>query len=300
MVQAEEIESEEVGENIRAVEATKLEDLLSAIYLRRREIPSFQRLSDLVEMGDFYCALPAVSIFVEANLHNSPGLLRDISHMPSDMLGEATKLRSRTLFREAFIHIVGQWSEEMQRAWGPPNLGVDLEDNARRELEDLVELYYGRLCAKLVTANSFLLNCCVKEPRVWVGKQERKEWQIRNDLEDLRWEIIRGELQFQQGTFSEASFSAYERLYNASFMPTPEQTERYRVLRGKGKYGTAHLAQELGREVADLVRDKLGPLMQNFLQLNNSVGGDKASYNYFLCTNLADEDLPWNGDELEW
>ena len=97
-----------MGEGMWIAEVTKLEDMLNAFYRRRREIPSFERLSDLVDMGDFYCALPTISTFVEANLQNSPGLLRDIPRRTSELLGKAIKLRSRTLFREAFIHHVGQ------------------------------------------------------------------------------------------------------------------------------------------------------------------------------------------------
>ena len=83
-------------------------------------------------------------------------------------------------------------------------------------------------------------------------------------------------------------------------MPTSEQTERYRVLRCKGKYGKGHLAQELRGEVMDLVHDKLSPLMRNFLRLDIVPWGYKANHEYFLCTDLDDEHLPWNDDELDW
>jgi hypothetical protein len=297
-MQTQEIDNEVVGGAIQAVEAIKLEDLLSAFYLRRREISSFKQLNDLVDMADFWCALPTVSMFVEANLHNSPGLLVEIPNIAPELMVTATKLRSRTLFREAFIHIVGRWSE-MESDWNASELIDPPGENGCRELRCLAEFYHGRLCSQLVDVNSFLLNCCVKEPRVSVGKQQQKDWQAENDLEDLKSEIIRGELQFHQGVFGKSRFSTYERLYFASFMPNPEQTERYGVLRCKAKYGTPHLARELQAEVVGLVREKLGPVMRNYLQLDTSVF-PKADFDYFLCTDLEERDLPWDADEREW
>ena len=236
-------------------------------------------------MADYYCALPIVSIFLDANPPTDLSFLRDIPDKAPQLLSYARKLRSLKLFKEAFVHVVGQW-----HLWGE-----DKREDFRRDVDTrllcLVEIYHGRVREKVATVSQYLLGCSLGS----VGYYPLT-------VDAITREIVREELQKWGHHFDEereAEF--YRHVYETSFTPNSEQTERYRVHRARPKRELAELAKDLQNEVTKNVHKRLDPLMENYLLLDR--GGDGAGegrFYYFLCTELADEDLPWDVDQLEW
>ena len=71
--------------------------------------------------------------------------------------------------------------------------------------------------------------------------------------------------------------------------------------RSRPKHELADLARELQNEATNSVHKRLNLLMENHLLLDHSgYGAGQGRFTYFLCTELADEDLPWDIDQFEW
>src|SRR6266498_6026911 len=96
-MQTEVDETTILDEAAQITAAEALEDLLNIFYLRRYRVKHFKRLDYLVAMADYYCALPIVSIFLDANLPTDPSLLSEIPDSAPQLLSCVRKLRSSTL-----------------------------------------------------------------------------------------------------------------------------------------------------------------------------------------------------------
>ncbi|CZR55435.1 uncharacterized protein PAC_05323 [Phialocephala subalpina] len=85
--------------------------LICAIYTRPYVIYSFKCLQTLVELADYYRALPIVSRTLDSVLLNGDKRNICVREDCYDILALAAKLRNKLLFREALIHIVGSTDE---------------------------------------------------------------------------------------------------------------------------------------------------------------------------------------------
>ncbi|TVY41343.1 hypothetical protein LOCC1_G005648 [Lachnellula occidentalis] len=87
------------------------ERLLLAIYRKRFRVTSVGELARVVELANFYCALPAVAQSLDGVLLDSPETVEKIPQHSIATLEIAYKLRHSILFREALIHVVATWVE---------------------------------------------------------------------------------------------------------------------------------------------------------------------------------------------
>jgi len=63
----------------------------------------------LLEVADLYCSRSVVAARIEHRLLSSPDIAQALAHRALEFLNLATKVRSRKLFKDAFIHLVGRW-----------------------------------------------------------------------------------------------------------------------------------------------------------------------------------------------
>ncbi|KAI9846816.1 MAG: hypothetical protein M1838_001139 [Thelocarpon superellum] len=314
------------------------QQLLDALYSRRSILCTMRELRQLVQLADFYLALPIVSTFVDANLHESPGLTRSIPAHATEALSLAKTIRSPVLFREAFVHAVGQKglctfndASASASTHAPATLGANLTQ--------LIDKHHGLLRARVAEASHALLCICSRtsdsesydSSTLWAGMVER---QIKEKLRSLRHSL---------SLENEAAF--YGSLYENTFEPDPELC----------KIAAKHLFQSLEEVTRHMrsaataaVRAALRPLMLNSLRLHSEPlyvvamplpdhergerrsatatvtatppttttttggsggaggsgsGSGNASSSlppYFLCTDVSNEELPWDEAELDW
>lgn len=98
-----------------AAEVMTFRCLLSAMYNRPFEIDEFPTLKALTRLADFYCALPVLSASLASSLLTSPIFREDndpFSFAGWSRIGLtlAKKLRNPALFRESFVHVVGDYT----------------------------------------------------------------------------------------------------------------------------------------------------------------------------------------------
>ncbi|KAI9814680.1 MAG: hypothetical protein M1832_005679 [Thelocarpon impressellum] len=104
--------------------------LLDAFYGRRFKLGTVDALDCLVRQAHYYLALPALSIPVDAGLHADLDLIAEISANACCVLQLAADIRSATLFREAYVHVIGQRGlDECHRSKMEPKLEVLAGEN---------------------------------------------------------------------------------------------------------------------------------------------------------------------------
>lgn len=82
--------------------------LLCSVYNRPFSVATWKTLERLVEMADYYCALPCLSRTLLAAIHRGPP--QDICAQPAKCLSAATKLRNPELFKDSLIHMLRPWN----------------------------------------------------------------------------------------------------------------------------------------------------------------------------------------------
>ncbi|KAF4637464.1 hypothetical protein G7Y89_g620 [Cudoniella acicularis] len=85
-------------------------NILCALFNRQYQIVDCNELIRMTRLADYLCCLPIVSSSVYQALFTSPGFIPTISRNACALLEASYKLRHKVLFKEAFIHVLGPWS----------------------------------------------------------------------------------------------------------------------------------------------------------------------------------------------
>ncbi|PGH08488.1 hypothetical protein AJ79_05977 [Helicocarpus griseus UAMH5409] len=272
-------------------ETRSLEQLMNAFYMKSSTLQNLGELEKLVQTADFYGALPIVSTFVEANLHNSKELCTSMGdgHI-SDVVKTlclARKLKAATLFREAFIYVISCCEDEE----GYEEVMDELTSQDNEDLIPLVNLYYARLCRKITEAHFFIIKCCMDHQYVL----RQQDSTIQEKQTAIISEVIRNGIQPIIGEDS-PKFSAefFNNVCRAPFTPTSEQALRYGEVT-QSEDGVAVLSRRLQKETVKHVKKALWPVLRDETQfcINGAEYETSSKYDIFVCTVLHERDLPW-------
>lgn len=147
--------------------------LLCAMYTRPYRVEDVAELETITRLADFYCALPIVSGTLSGALLGSPMLRRDpdpenqgyndFARKAGRLIFVAKKLRHTVLFRECFIHLVGNLQDEDYLGDTVLNLKND------KELWLLLTEGYARMCQLLLKAHQAFVISTVQ--RYWSPQQ---------------------------------------------------------------------------------------------------------------------------------
>jgi hypothetical protein len=127
-------------------------NLLCAIRGQTYRIADVEQLERLVELGDYYRALPVLSHPSYAAILNSYSFLDLIPDNAVKLLPIAAKLRNVPLFKDCLIHLTGPWTKPRHLELTDPKL----QRAARR--------VYNGVCATVIKAQENLLLAASTEP----------------------------------------------------------------------------------------------------------------------------------------
>lgn len=108
---------------------------------------AYTQCKSLLSLADMYDALPVIGPRVDHHLLQFQGrLFKQIAKYPPSYLKLAYLARSKTIFKEALIHVVGQWpaGERHLRNTLPDNV-LDVVDDKVDELVDMLERVEAKL-----------------------------------------------------------------------------------------------------------------------------------------------------------
>lgn len=286
----------------------------------------------LLHLADMYDALEIAGSRVDHHLLRfGARLFKQIAKYPPSYLKLGYMARSRTIFTEALIHVVGQWPLAAPQLRGQVDSNVMelLEDKVDelRELEERVESKLWRLNLttsrgeRVTPSNDFLS---------WLAISLFRQWLAENTTPAPSG-ILKDSSQPGTGTAAQSTRASSRGGNHAASQrvsqPPPTHSQLapnnsgriYRLLGSSDpsvylnrdelkrflKTPSAQLSTDLYtrdnlkrferrvEEVKNLARDAVKPLMRNFLELDLR-DLSPAGLGHLTCTRLETRDIPWD------
>lgn len=260
----------------------------------------------LLQLADMYDAIGVIGPRVDHHLLRFQGRLwKQIAKYPPSYLKLGYMARSKAIFAEAMVHVVGQWPAAMPQLRNQvPDAVLDLIEDKVEDMDELkvkIEVKLFRLSlttsrGERVSPSSNWLD--------WMAVSLFRQWLAENT------------------TPPPAPILKSPR--NTSTTPLPPNTNNQnfntgRVFRLIGAGGAGYLGHDeckrflrlqhdqynrenLKRferrieEVKNKAKDAVKPLMRNFLELDLREGG----LPYLTCTRTDPQDFPWDEVEGGW
>ncbi|TWU75656.1 hypothetical protein ED733_007194 [Metarhizium rileyi] len=273
---------------------------------------AYVQCKSLLALADQYDALPVVGPRVDHHmLQFQSRLWKQIAKYPISYLRLGYLSRSRVIFQEALIHVVGQWpvGERSIRA-ALPDVVLDIIEDKVDELEEIISRVEGRLFRLTLTTakgervtpgNSYLDWLVVSLFRQWLADNTSPQPSPQ-----------------RHGGSRSSSNSNSNSNRPAPPPPVPPLTSIGRAYRTLGSGNTSaflshddckkflKLTPELYRrdnlrrfekrmdELKAMARDLVRPLLGSGLELD-SAGSSRTSdgISYLTCTAVGNRDLPW-------
>lgn len=283
----------------------------------------------LLHLADMYDALEIAGPRIDHHLLRfGSRLFKQIAKYPPSYLKLGYLARSRTIFTEAMIHVVGQWPAAAPQLRGQVETNVMeiLEDKVDelRELEERVESKLWRLNLttsrgeRVNPSNDFLSWLAVSLFRQWLAEITTPG--TTGILKDTTRPGSNSTNQTTRVASRSSNHVASQRVQQPAAQPAPLATGRiYRILGSTDPSGYLHRDElkrflkspsgQLGMdfytrdnlkrferridEIKNLARDAVKPLMRNFLELDLRDFGP-AGLGYLTCTRVEDRDVPWD------
>lgn len=281
----------------------------------------------LLHLADMYDALEIVGSRVDHHLLRfGARLFKQIAKYPPSYLKLGYLARSRTIFTEALIHVVGQWplaAPQLRRGQTDTAVMDLIEDKVDevQELQDRVEAKLWRLTLttsrgeRVTPTNDYLGFLAISLFRQWLAE----------NTTPTPAPILKDSGRSSNSTAPAAGARSNSRTASSNHIasqrvqppppPAPPSPGRIYRLLGSSTPTTYLTHDELKRflklspdlytrenlkrferrmdEIKNLARDAVRPLMRNFLELDLSTFGP-AGLGYLTCTRVEDADLPWD------
>lgn len=286
---------------------------------------AYTECKSLLALADMYDALPVTGPRVDHHLLGfGSRLFKQIAKYPPSYLKLGYLARSRVIFSEALIHVVGQWPSALPNlrngSYAPlPSSVLDLIEDKYEDLEDLKARVESKLFRLSLTtsrgervgpSNAYL---------DWLAVSLFRQWLIENItpppapiLKNSSANAASPTGQASQSSSSKPSAppdpaARVYRLIGSSssqaYLPHDE-LKRFLKIHPTPSTDSVYSRETLKRferkmdEIKRLAREIVKPLMRNFLEVELKSAaehaGSGAGVPYLTCTRVEEADLPWN------
>lgn len=280
----------------------------------------------LLHLADMYDALEIVGSRVDHHLLRfGAKLLKQIAKYPPSYLKLGYLARSRSIFTEALIHVVGQWPAAAPQLRSQIDANVmDLIEDKVDELEEQQQRVESKLWRLTLTTSRGERVTPSNDFLSWLAMSLFRQWIAENTTpahtgilkEPSRPDSRMTQQNGRSDRRSSSNHVASQRVQPLA-PPPPAPASSGRVYRLLGSTSnSAYLSHdELKRflklqpdlytrdnlrrferrmdEIKNLARDAVKPLMRNFLELDIGSFGP-GGLGYLSCTRLDSQDLPWD------
>lgn len=264
---------------------------------------AYVECKSILQLADMYDALGVIGPRVDHHLLRFQGRLwKQIAKYPPSYLKLGYMARSKAIFAEAMVHVVGQWPQGINQLRGQiaePVLEL-IEDKVDEidELKVKIEVKLFRLSLTTsrgdrVSPSSNWLD--------WMAVSLFRQWLAENTTPPPAPILKSPRASGSRGVGTDAP------------LPPPPAFNTGRVFRLLGQGGSSYLSHDeckrflrlssdqynrenLKRferrinEIKEKAKDAVKPLMRNFLELDLREGG----LPYLTCTRIDPQDFPWD------
>lgn len=291
---------------------------------------AYTECKSLLALADMYDALPVTGPRVDHHLLGfGSRLFKQIAKYPPSYLKLGYLARSRVIFSEALIHVVGQWPSALPNlrngSYAPlPNSVLDLIEDKYEDLEDLKARVESKLLRLSLTtsrgervgpSNAYLDWLAVSLFRQWLIENTTPPPApiLKNSSNSAPPNVQGSQTTSSRPTVPSDPTARVYRLVGSSssqaYLPHDE-LKRFLKLHPTPSSDSPYSRETLKRferkmdEIKRLAREIVKPLMRNFLELETKSSSEHANSNitvqespglpYLTCTRVEEADLPWS------
>ncbi|KAL4817991.1 hypothetical protein BDW67DRAFT_158305 [Aspergillus spinulosporus] len=279
----------------------------------------------LLALADMYDALPVTGPRVDHHLLGfGSRLFKQIAKYPPSYLKLGYLARSRVIFSEALIHVVGQWpaGQSALRRGPLPPLVMDIIEDKFEDLEDLKARVDSKLLRLTLTTsrgervnpqNAYLDWLAVSLFRQWLVDNTtpppppilKNNTSTNNSRAASAMTSTTLTANRPTDTPSTATTISSARVYRLIGSPSPqaylshEELKKFLKVHPTPSSESLYTREVLKRferkmdEIKRLAREIVKPLMRNFLELDLKGGEFNDTIPYLTCVKVEDEDIPW-------
>jgi len=271
----------------------------------------------LLQLADMYDALEVIGPRIDHHLLRFQGRLwKQIAKYPPSYLKLGYLARSKVIFSEALVHVVGQWPSGQHQLRGQvPQAVLELIEDKVDELEETKARVESKLWRLTLTTSR---GERVTPHNAWLDWQMMSLWRqwFAENTTPQPASILKppSSSSSRRGSSRDARSSRDAQASTLTLSTTirqpPPPLNTGRIFRKIGSSGSAYLghdevkkflkispelysrdnvrrAERRLEELKNLARDVVKPLMRNFLELDLREGG----LPYLVCTKMEERDL---------
>ncbi|KAL4962344.1 uncharacterized protein BDV14DRAFT_178443 [Aspergillus stella-maris] len=281
----------------------------------------------LLALADMYDALPVTGPRVDHHLLGfGSRLFKQIAKYPPSYLKLGYLARSRVIFSEALIHVVGQWpGGESHLRRGPlPPLVLDIIEDKFEDLEDLKARIDSKLLRLTLTTSRGERVTPQNAYLDWLAVSLFRQWLVDSTTPPPQ-PILKNSAPMNHARAASTATSTTLSASRPTDAPTPTTTAAASSARVYRLIGSSSSQAYLGHEelkkflkvhptasseslytrevlrrferkmdeIKRLAREIVKPLMRNFLELDLKGGELNDTVPYLTCIRVEDEDIPW-------
>ncbi|KAL2834955.1 hypothetical protein BDW59DRAFT_136876 [Aspergillus cavernicola] len=287
----------------------------------------------LLALADMYDALPVTGPRVDHHLLGfGSRLFKQIAKYPPSYLKLGYLARSRVIFSEALIHVVGQWPVGLPHLRnGPysplPPLVLDIIEDKAEDLEDLKARIDSKLLRLTLTTSRGERVTPQNAYLDWLAVSLFRQWLVdsttpppssilkNNSNSTSHMHASRAPSATTPTTLSASrptdlastatTATSSARVYRLIGSPSTqgylahEELKKFLKVHPTSSSDPLYTREVLKRferkmdEIKRLAREIVKPLMRNFLELDLKGGEFSDAVPYLTCIKVADEDIPW-------
>lgn len=267
---------------------------------------AYVECKSLLHLADMYDALEVIGPRVDHHLLRFQGRLwKQIAKYPPSYLKLGYMARSKAIFQEAMVHVVGQWPQGINQLRGQiPDNVLDLIEDKVDELDELkakIEVKLFRITlstsrGERVTPSNNWLD--------WLSMSLFRQWLAENTtpppvpiLKSPRQSSSRNGDTLPPPPPSAFNTGRVFRLLGTGSSSYLNHDECKRFLRLSPEHYNRENLKRFERrvdEIKERAKDAVKPLMRNFLELD--LGREGGGLPYLTCTRLEIADFPWDGE----
>lgn len=282
---------------------------------------AYSECKSLLALADMYDALPVTGPRVDHHLLGfGSRLFKQIAKYPPSYLKLGFLARSRVIFSEALIHVVGQWPSALSHLRSPsysclPKTVFEIIEDKVEDLEDLKTRVDSKLFRLTLTTSRGERVSPTNAYLDWLAVSLFRQWLVEMTTPPPA-PILKNSSPNGPNHRSQEPSSATtkppgpspSRVYRLIGSPSTQaylpHDELKRFLKvhptpSSDALYTRDVFKRFERkmdEIKRLARDIVKPLMRNFLELELKPGDRGVSDTglpYLTCTRVEDEDFPW-------
>ena len=259
---------------------------------------AYIQCKSLLTLADMYDALDVVGPRIDHHLLQFQGRLwKQIAKYPPSYLRLGYLARSKVIFAEALVHVVGQWpSGQNQLKSSVPEAVLELIEDKVDEMADRKLRAEARLFRLSLTTSGGHRVSPQNAYTDWLALSLFRQWLADNTSPPPSVPSTSSSSRSHQTPAPMSSGSLYRRLgTGGSSYLTHDDCKRFVNIKpeeGSSRRDTLKKFEKKMDEIKSMAKEVVRPLMKNYLELD--VGRDGGGLGYLTCTKVEDGDYPWD------